>query len=88
LQIDGQIAAIAKVNDLILVTANVSDYKEFSDIVIENRCEPKEKDAKLNLTQGAKASTTNLGAKAPTTNARRSKRLQTYSNQSYGLNGG
>ncbi len=33
---DGQIAAIAKVNDLIIVTANVSDYEIFSDIVIEN----------------------------------------------------
>ena len=36
---DGQIAAIAKVNDLIIVTANVSDYENFSDIVIENWCE-------------------------------------------------
>jgi tRNA(fMet)-specific endonuclease VapC len=35
---DGQIAAIAKVNDLIIVTANVSDYEIFSDIVIENWC--------------------------------------------------
>jgi hypothetical protein len=33
---DGQIAAIAKVNDLIIVTANISDYEMFSDIVIEN----------------------------------------------------
>jgi tRNA(fMet)-specific endonuclease VapC len=36
---DGQIAAIAKVNNLIIVTANVSDYDIFSDIVIENWCE-------------------------------------------------
>ncbi len=40
---DGQIAAIAKVNDLIIVTANVSDYENFSDIVIENWCKPLEK---------------------------------------------
>jgi tRNA(fMet)-specific endonuclease VapC len=39
---DGQIAAIAKVNDLILVTANVSDYETFSDIVIENWYKPLE----------------------------------------------
>ena len=39
---DGQIAAIAKVNNLILVTANVSDYENFSDIVIENWREPLE----------------------------------------------
>jgi tRNA(fMet)-specific endonuclease VapC len=37
---DGQIAAIAKMNNLILVTANVSDYEAFSDIVIENWFEP------------------------------------------------
>jgi len=36
---DGQIAAIAKVNNLIIVTANVSDYEIFSDVVIENWCE-------------------------------------------------
>ncbi|MEN8220302.1 MAG: VapC toxin family PIN domain ribonuclease [Pseudomonadota bacterium] len=34
--VDGQIAAIAKVNDLIIVTANVSDYQTFSGIIIEN----------------------------------------------------
>jgi len=34
--IDGQIAAMAKVNQLILVTANVSDYAFFEGIAIEN----------------------------------------------------
>ncbi len=34
--VDGQIAAIAKVNDLIIVTANVSDYQTFSGLTIEN----------------------------------------------------
>jgi tRNA(fMet)-specific endonuclease VapC len=33
---DGQIAAIAKVNELILVTNNVSDFAEFSGLQIEN----------------------------------------------------
>ena len=33
---DGQIAAIAAVNDLILVTRNVSDYQNFSGLAIEN----------------------------------------------------
>jgi len=33
---DGQIAAIAKVNDLILVTRNVSDFNRFSGLTIEN----------------------------------------------------
>lgn len=33
---DGQIAAIAKVSDLILVTRNVSDYANFTDLSIEN----------------------------------------------------
>jgi tRNA(fMet)-specific endonuclease VapC len=33
---DGQIAAIAKVNDLTLVTRNVSDYVNFQDLTIEN----------------------------------------------------
>jgi len=32
--VDGQIAAIAKVNDLIIVTANVSDYQAFSGVLI------------------------------------------------------
>jgi len=33
---DGQIAAIAKVNELILVTRNVSDYANFDGLMIEN----------------------------------------------------
>lgn len=33
---DGQIAAIAKVNNLILVTRNVADYANFQDLQIEN----------------------------------------------------
>ena len=33
---DGQIAAIAKVNDLILVTNNISDYADFLDLQLEN----------------------------------------------------
>lgn len=33
---DGQIAAIAKVNNLILVTRNVSDYANFEGLIIEN----------------------------------------------------
>jgi tRNA(fMet)-specific endonuclease VapC len=33
---DGQIAAIAKVNDLILVTRNTSDFRYFAGIDIEN----------------------------------------------------
>jgi tRNA(fMet)-specific endonuclease VapC len=32
---DGQIAAIAKVNDLTLVTNNVSDYADFQDLEVE-----------------------------------------------------
>jgi tRNA(fMet)-specific endonuclease VapC len=34
--VDGQIAAIAKVNQLILVTRNTADYEGFSDLQIEN----------------------------------------------------
>lgn len=34
--VDGQIAAIAKVNQLILVTRKTSDYKGFSALEIEN----------------------------------------------------
>jgi tRNA(fMet)-specific endonuclease VapC len=34
--IDGQIAAIAVVNDLIIVTNNQADYADFQDIQIEN----------------------------------------------------
>ena len=33
---DGQIAAIAKVNNLILVTNNVSDYADFLELKLEN----------------------------------------------------
>ena len=33
---DGQIAAIAAVNNLILVTRNVSDYQNFTGLMIEN----------------------------------------------------
>ena len=33
---DGQIAAIAKVNDLVLVTFNTSDFENFKDIQIED----------------------------------------------------
>lgn len=33
---DGQIAAIAQANNLVLVTNNVSDYTDFQDIKIEN----------------------------------------------------
>ena len=34
--VDGQIAAIALVNGFVLVTANVSDYKHFNDLRIED----------------------------------------------------
>ncbi|MBI4469002.1 MAG: type II toxin-antitoxin system VapC family toxin [Acidobacteria bacterium] len=34
--VDGQIAAIASVNDLVLVTANVEDYRAFGGIDLEN----------------------------------------------------
>ncbi len=34
--VDGQIAAIAKVNGLILVTRNIHDFKHFTDIKLEN----------------------------------------------------
>lgn len=34
--IDGQIAAIAKANDLILVTRNLSDYECFKGLKVEN----------------------------------------------------
>jgi tRNA(fMet)-specific endonuclease VapC len=33
---DGQIAAIAKTNELILVTRNLKDFEDFSDLYIEN----------------------------------------------------
>lgn len=34
--VDGQIAAIAAANGLVLVTGNVSDYENFSGLTIEN----------------------------------------------------
>ena len=34
--VDGQIAAVAKVNGLILVTRNTSDFKKFSGLKLEN----------------------------------------------------
>ena len=34
--VDGQIAAIAIVNQMILVTGNTSDYEGFSDLLVEN----------------------------------------------------
>lgn len=34
--VDGQIAAIARVNALVLVTANVKDFARFKDIEVEN----------------------------------------------------
>jgi tRNA(fMet)-specific endonuclease VapC len=33
---DGQIAAIAKVNDLIIVTNNIADYVDFTGLQVEN----------------------------------------------------
>jgi tRNA(fMet)-specific endonuclease VapC len=33
---DGLVAAIAKVNDLVLVTANVKDFRTFKDLLVEN----------------------------------------------------
>ena len=33
---DGQIAAIASVNDLIVVTANVKDFRRFKNLVVED----------------------------------------------------
>jgi tRNA(fMet)-specific endonuclease VapC len=33
---DGQIAAIAKANNLILVTGNASDYQNFTELQVEN----------------------------------------------------
>jgi tRNA(fMet)-specific endonuclease VapC len=33
---DGQIAAIASVHDLILVTANVKDFRRFKDLAVED----------------------------------------------------
>ena len=33
---DGQIAAIASINDLIVVTANVKNFRRFKDLVVED----------------------------------------------------
>jgi tRNA(fMet)-specific endonuclease VapC len=33
---DGQIAAIASVNDLIVVTANVKGFRRFKDLIVED----------------------------------------------------
>ena len=37
---DGQIAAIARVNNLILVTANIADFALFQDIQVQNWSSP------------------------------------------------
>ena len=34
--VDGQIAAIARVNELVLVTVNVKDFARFKDVEVEN----------------------------------------------------
>jgi len=34
--VDGQIAAIAKVNELVLVTRNTADFKIFTDLEVQN----------------------------------------------------
>jgi len=39
--VDGQIAAVAAVNDLILVTRNTSDFEQFAGLTIENWFEDK-----------------------------------------------
>ena len=39
--IDGQIAAIAAVNNLIIVTNNVSDFANFANLQLENWFEEK-----------------------------------------------
>ena len=39
---DGQIAAIASTNNLILVTRNTSDFINFSDLLMENWFEEKQ----------------------------------------------
>jgi tRNA(fMet)-specific endonuclease VapC len=38
--VDGQIASIAKINGLILVTRNSVDFKEFSELTLENWHKP------------------------------------------------
>lgn len=37
---DGQIAAIAQTNNLILVTRNISDFCNFDELIVENWFEP------------------------------------------------
>lgn len=39
--VDGQVAAIARVRDLVLVTRNVSDYAHFEGLVVENWAQKK-----------------------------------------------
>jgi len=34
--VDGQIAAIAAVNQLVLVTRNITDFENFQDLQLEN----------------------------------------------------
>ncbi len=34
--VDGQIAAVARVNDLVLVTGNVTDYQDFEGLAVED----------------------------------------------------
>ena len=34
--VDGQIAAVAHINRLVLVTANLADYREFAELQVEN----------------------------------------------------
>lgn len=38
--VDGQIAAIAQVSNLILVTVNVKDFARFKDLKVENWTKP------------------------------------------------
>lgn len=38
--VDGQIAAVAKVRDLVLVTANVKDFGGFEDLLVEDWTQP------------------------------------------------
>lgn len=39
--VDGQIAAIASVNDLVLVTVNVKDFARFKGVAVENWGKPR-----------------------------------------------
>lgn len=40
--VDGQIAAVAHSNDLVLVTRNVTDFQKFAGLRVENWFEPSE----------------------------------------------